>query len=404
MEATGGLDAKWIPNAGRRPRPRPSTPTSPRSSRTSRRSPRTSGSRSSTPRSGRSSSRAWSCSPPPSRPSTRASITSPRWGVRATGKIGDTAYTALISDDRGGGTRDHPGPLRLVVRPPGLRVARGGGARPARPRRIVRQLSRAPTGRSRAAATTGCSAPTSSGGPTTRTRSPGRSSTQLHRDPRPARPRPRVGRPRSSPAPAPTSGGRTARAASTLSAEVKSFGDGFRADAGFVPQVGFREGYVEAGRTWYPTGFLSRVRAFAFADPMWDNQGGMIRQLVAAGVGMDGRWSSFARFCLVPDRWRVRRAGARARSLSWRSPRPSSASSSRPAPRCGIAAVPRGRARRGDRLRQRPARSRRDADPAPSCAPTTTSPSASTPPGDGSTSVPTRAAPRGGCSRPRSSG
>jgi hypothetical protein len=88
-------------------------------------------------------------------------------------------------------------------------------------------------------------------------------------------------------------------------AEVKAFGEGFRADAGFVPQAGFREVYSEAGYTWLPTGFLTRVRVFAFTDPMWDNSGGRIRNLVAAGVGMDGGWNSFGRFWVYDDRWRV---------------------------------------------------------------------------------------------------
>ncbi len=37
-------------------------------------------------------------------------ITSPRWGARATGHFGSTAYTALVSDDRGGGSVIVPGP------------------------------------------------------------------------------------------------------------------------------------------------------------------------------------------------------------------------------------------------------------------------------------------------------
>src|SRR5437764_4367076 len=39
-------------------------------------------------------------------------ITSPRWGVRSTGRIGErTAYTLLVTDDRGGGLTILPGPL-----------------------------------------------------------------------------------------------------------------------------------------------------------------------------------------------------------------------------------------------------------------------------------------------------
>ena len=37
-------------------------------------------------------------------------ITSPRWGARATGKIGASAYTILLTEDRGGGSVIVPGP------------------------------------------------------------------------------------------------------------------------------------------------------------------------------------------------------------------------------------------------------------------------------------------------------
>ena len=35
----------------------------------------------------------------------------PRWGVRSTGKVGSTAYTVLVTDDRGGGLTIVPSPL-----------------------------------------------------------------------------------------------------------------------------------------------------------------------------------------------------------------------------------------------------------------------------------------------------
>jgi hypothetical protein len=38
-------------------------------------------------------------------------ITSPRWGVRTTGKIGGSGYTLLVTQDRGGGLTIIPGPL-----------------------------------------------------------------------------------------------------------------------------------------------------------------------------------------------------------------------------------------------------------------------------------------------------
>src|SRR5581483_7190980 len=38
-------------------------------------------------------------------------ITAPRWGGRATGKIGENAYTILVAADRGGGSVIIPGPV-----------------------------------------------------------------------------------------------------------------------------------------------------------------------------------------------------------------------------------------------------------------------------------------------------
>ena len=236
------------------------------------------------------------------------SITSPRWGARATGKLDATAYTVLLSDDRGGGTVILPGPYSSSFAPQDFssrvalarvrhdlgesfvsflatdREVQGGGYnrvfgpdfqwRPNDADTVTGQLllsySEAPD---RPDLSPGWNGGTVSGG--------GADFWWFH-----------------------------STRSFDVSAEFKSFGDGFRADDGFVPQVGYREGYAETGHTWYPTGFLTRLRAFSFADYQIDNQGGLIRQLVAAGAGMDGRWSSFGRFWLVSDRWRVQEPGS----------------------------------------------------------------------------------------------
>src|SRR5205823_14010256 len=56
-------------------------------------------------------------------------------------------------------------------------------------------------------------------------------------------------------------------------APYKDLGDGFRADNGFVPQVGYREVNGSAGWTFRPTGFLTRVRTFVTADRQVDRSG-----------------------------------------------------------------------------------------------------------------------------------
>lgn len=88
-------------------------------------------------------------------------------------------------------------------------------------------------------------------------------------------------------------------------AEYKDFSPGFRADLGFVPQVGFREGYAEAGRTWRPTGFFRRVRVFALGDYIADRDGGLLSHVVIAGAGFDGAVDSFGQLQLRDERVRV---------------------------------------------------------------------------------------------------
>ena len=87
--------------------------------------------------------------------------------------------------------------------------------------------------------------------------------------------------------------------------EYKDFGDGFRADDGFVPQVGFRENYGEAGYTFRPTGLFSRIRTFFIADYQAQQDGSLIFRSISPGVGMDGRWSSFMRYRVAFDRVRA---------------------------------------------------------------------------------------------------
>jgi hypothetical protein len=77
--------------------------------------------------------------------------------------------------------------------------------------------------------------------------------------------------------------------------QTQRFGDGFRADDGFVPQVGYWDTLSEVGYTFRPTGLLSRLRTFANVDRSVDTSGGILNRAVSFGAGMDGRWSSFLR-------------------------------------------------------------------------------------------------------------
>ena len=86
----------------------------------------------------------------------------------------------------------------------------------------------------------------------------------------------------------------------------KDFGQGFRADSGFVPQVGYREDYTEAGWTFRPKGFISRARAFLMLDQQNErDSGALIFHQITPGVGMDTSYNGFMQFRFVNDRVRA---------------------------------------------------------------------------------------------------
>jgi Domain of unknown function (DUF5916) len=85
----------------------------------------------------------------------------------------------------------------------------------------------------------------------------------------------------------------------------KDFGDGFRADTGFVPQVGYREADAGTGWTFRPTGFLTRVRTFVDLSRQDDRSGSLISRLIQPGVGMDARWNGFMQFRYIDEEIRA---------------------------------------------------------------------------------------------------
>jgi hypothetical protein len=86
----------------------------------------------------------------------------------------------------------------------------------------------------------------------------------------------------------------------------QDLGPEFRADDGFIPQVGYREGYAELGYTVRPTdAFVSRARFFTVNWVDVEPGGDVLSQRVSGGVGLDGRWNSFIRVELNQDQIRV---------------------------------------------------------------------------------------------------
>jgi hypothetical protein len=74
----------------------------------------------------------------------------------------------------------------------------------------------------------------------------------------------------------------------------KDFGAGFRADNGFVPQVGYRETFANTGWTFRPNGFFSRLRPFVAVDAQDErDNGALIDHWAQGGVNGNTRWNGF---------------------------------------------------------------------------------------------------------------
>lgn len=87
-----------------------------------------------------------------------------------------------------------------------------------------------------------------------------------------------------------------------LFTQYRDVDDEFRADNGFVPQVGYRQAYVEGGHTFRWTDRpVRRLRMFLWGERFEDREGGLISQEAVAGFGMDATWNSFLRLELFTD-------------------------------------------------------------------------------------------------------
>lgn len=81
--------------------------------------------------------------------------------------------------------------------------------------------------------------------------------------------------------------------------------NGFRADTGFVPQVGYREALASTGWSVHPKGRISRLRTFVNAQYQVDESGAIITENVQPGFGMDTHWSGFVQVRYTADRTRA---------------------------------------------------------------------------------------------------
>jgi hypothetical protein len=231
-------------------------------------------------------------------------ITSPRWGTRGTGKLGGTAFTAFVAEDRGGGSVILPGTDSSDFAEQDFdsfvaiaRVRHDLGRSFVSALATDRELRHEP-GHNRVA------------GPDFQWRL-GEQDTLTGQflyswSQTPQRPdlaaewdgRSLAGH-----------GGYGWWSHSTpridLYTEYRDFSDEFRADNGFVPEVGYRRVDGEYGYTWRPQGFLRRFRPFALFDYSEDRDGGVRQRQYSFGVGLDARYDTYARIRYAFDHVRA---------------------------------------------------------------------------------------------------
>jgi len=84
-------------------------------------------------------------------------------------------------------------------------------------------------------------------------------------------------------------------------AKFNDVGGGFRADTGFVPQVGYREAYGYAGWTVHPTGFVSVARPYVTLDYQAEPSGSVITRDVEPSIALNTRWSGFTQLRYIDN-------------------------------------------------------------------------------------------------------
>jgi len=233
-------------------------------------------------------------------------ITSPRWGVRSTGRFAGAAYTALLAEDRGGGSVILPGPNGSGLADQDFRsYVFMGRLRHDLGRSFVSLLG---TAREiRGGGHNRVLGPDFEWRPTEQDQITGQLLFSQSETPnRPDLADEWDGRKLSGHA------GEIWWSRSTRTQDYfawyRDVADEFRADNGFMPQVGYRRSFGEAGRTFRPTGFFRRIRTFFVAHYDAARDGSLIFRRIMPGVGIDALWNSFIRFELQVDKVR---AGAR---------------------------------------------------------------------------------------------
>jgi hypothetical protein len=69
----------------------------------------------------------------------------------------------------------------------------------------------------------------------------------------------------------------------------RDFSNGFRADDGFVPQVGYREGNLEGGLSFYPAGLFNFLQPYGGVAYQEDREGKLLFRRFFPGINFQGR-------------------------------------------------------------------------------------------------------------------
>jgi hypothetical protein len=228
-------------------------------------------------------------------------ITAPDWGARATGKVHGFSYTALATGDAGGGTAIVPGSSdsTLVDQPAASTVLIGRLKYAFGPNYVGllttdREMHDG-QGYNRLIGPDFQWRPTADDSVTgqflmTNTRTPVRPDLTESWD----------GRTLSGAGSSIVWNHNTRHLDNT--AGYRDFDSGFRADAGFVPQVGYYAVNGGGGWTVRPVGLIRRERSFVNVERQVDHGGNLIQQTVEIGAGMDTRLSGFLQFRYLDDR------------------------------------------------------------------------------------------------------
>jgi hypothetical protein len=228
-------------------------------------------------------------------------ITAPRWGSRLTGKAG-ASYTVLVADDAGGGSVVLPGPNGSSLAPQDF----GSYVVIARAKRDIRRsfISMLVTDRE---------AHDGNGhnrllGPDFQWRSNADTVTgqwlfsHTETPQRPDLADEWRGQSFSS------HGADLDWSHNTTHLDVelryKDFGDRFRADVGFVPQVGYREHADSVGWTFRPEGMFRNVRVGVNSLRQADRDGALISRNVTPNLRMDVRGNGNIQLRFIDDRTR----------------------------------------------------------------------------------------------------